>query len=141
MIKEIPFSQLSQPDQELLLAANEVANQAHAPYSGTLVGSALRTKSGKIFLGANLEYAAFDSVCAERAAMLSANTAGIKDVKTIALYIKKMHSEHVKPSIPCAKCRVMIMSFQKRVGQVIDIISACPNMKTVYKFTVEDLMP
>ncbi len=141
MLKEIPFNELPENDQELLMAANKVANEAYAPYSGTLVGSALRTKGGEIFLGANLEYSEFDSVCAERAAMLNANTSGSHDVETIALYIKKLHLEHVKPSVPCAKCRWMIMSFQKRVGQVIDIISACPNMKTVYKFTVEDLMP
>ncbi len=141
MMQEITFDELPKAEQDLLVAANEAANKAYAPYSGTLVGSAVRTCDDEIIAGVNFEYAPFDSICAERVALLNAHSQGAKTVQTIALYIKKMHSEHTDPPIPCAKCRIMILQFQKRAGKVIDLISACPNMKTVYKFTVEDTMP
>ena len=58
----------------------------------------------------------------------------------LALYVKKMHDNHKKPSVMCAKCRVMVAHHERKYQQPIKIISVCPEMKTVYRFGVEDLV-
>ena len=54
----------------LIDLANEARRCAYAPYSNYPVGAALRTKSGKVFTGVNVENAAYPTgMCAERTAV------------------------------------------------------------------------
>ncbi|MGZ6987160.1 MAG: cytidine deaminase, partial [Ilumatobacteraceae bacterium] len=59
------------PDvEELLAAAKAVQVHAHAPYSHFRVGAAIRTASGRIFSGCNVENAAYpQGSCAEAGAI------------------------------------------------------------------------
>ena len=53
---------------------------AHAPYSHFLVGAAIRTASGRIFAGSNVENVSFpEGICAEAAAIGAMVTAGERD--------------------------------------------------------------
>ena len=64
-------------DRELYEQAVEVAGQAYAPYSGFLVGAAVRARDGRVFVGVNVENAAYPlGVCAEKSALTAAVTAG-----------------------------------------------------------------
>ena len=59
---------------------------AYAPYSKYHVGAALLTTSGETFLGANVENAVYPlTICAERAAISSAVSAGARDIAAIAV--------------------------------------------------------
>jgi cytidine deaminase len=50
----------------LLAAATEVRERAYAPYSRFKVGAALRTSSGAVFVGCNVENVAYpEGTCAE----------------------------------------------------------------------------
>jgi cytidine deaminase len=73
---------------ELLAAARAVQARAHAPYSGFPVGAAIRTASGRIFAGCNVENVSFpEGICAETSAigaMVSAGETEIVEVLTIA---------------------------------------------------------
>jgi len=61
------------PEEDLVEAAFKVRGHAHAPYSKFFVGPALRTKSGKIFTGCNVENVSLGlTICAERAAIAAA---------------------------------------------------------------------
>ena len=56
---------------DLVLAATAVRAKAYAPYSNFHVGAALRTPSGAIFVGCNVENAAYpEGTCAEAGAQL-----------------------------------------------------------------------
>ena len=44
-----------QERQALIDLANEARRRAYAPYSNYPVGAALRTKSGRVFTGCNIE--------------------------------------------------------------------------------------
>jgi cytidine deaminase len=74
--------------QDLLDAARRAQRNAHAPYSRFPVGAAVRTASGRIFAGANVENVSFpEGICAEASAIGAMVTAGereIVEVLTIA---------------------------------------------------------
>jgi cytidine deaminase len=57
----------------LVLAAQNAAKLAYCKYSQFAVGCALRTKTGKIYQGCNIENASYPaSICAERVASVQA---------------------------------------------------------------------
>ena len=52
-------------EKELYRIANDVKENAYAPYSGFQVGAALLTQSGKVYTGVNVENASFGAtLCA-----------------------------------------------------------------------------
>jgi cytidine deaminase len=98
----------------LIKAATDAKAQAYAPYSNFPVGAALLTASGEIFPGANIENASFGlTICAERAAVCAAVSAGKKDFVAIAVV---SGSEAACP--PCGACRQVLAEFNPEL-QVI----------------------
>ena len=84
-------------DRELYDAAVEVASRAYAPYSRFLVGAAVRARDGLVFLGVNVENAAYPlGICAEKSALAAAVTAGCTagDFEAIGI-----------TASPCGGCR------------------------------------
>ena len=74
--------------QELFDAALAAHLNAHAPYSNYPVGAAVRTDTGRVFAGCNVENAAYpQGWCAEASAIAAMVTAGerhIVEVLTIS---------------------------------------------------------
>lgn len=99
-------------DAELVSKALEMLDNAYAPYSRLHVGAAVRSSSGKIFTGCNVENASYGlTTCAERVAIFSAVASGEKDLDTIAIV-----SEDIGEPVPCGAClQVMIEFGIKRV--------------------------
>ena len=70
----------------LVSAALAAANNAHAPYSEFHVGAAVLTEAGAVFPGCNVENASFGlTICAERAAVCAAVTAGQPRIKAVVV--------------------------------------------------------
>lgn len=83
--------------RDLLERAREVAGHAYAPYSRFQVGAAVRARDGRVFVGANVESAAYPlGICAERSALAAAVAAGLRpgDLEAIAI-----------TAPPCGGCR------------------------------------
>jgi cytidine deaminase len=85
--------------QALIDLANEARKLAYAPYSNYPVGAALRTKTGRIYTGVNIENAAYPhTMCAERVAIFKAVSDGEKEFEVIAVVTNNGGS-------PCGGCR------------------------------------
>jgi len=96
---------LSESEAELARCAAEVRQRAYAPYSGYAVGAALRTSSGKIYTGVNVENAAYpDCLCAERVAVVKAVSEGHQGFDMIAVSTSN-------GGTPCGSCRQVMAEF------------------------------
>lgn len=88
-------------DNQLIEKALEARKIAYVPYSNFAVGAALLTDTGKIYLGCNIENAAFSLCnCAERTALFKAYSEGDQSYKAIAVV-----ADCPVPVPPCGACR------------------------------------
>ncbi|MDP9339252.1 MAG: cytidine deaminase [Acidobacteriota bacterium] len=95
-------------ENELLItAAKRARENAHAPYSNFRVGAALRSTSGRIFSGCNVENATYGlTMCAERVAIFKAVSEGERGFSAIAVV-----TDTDAPTPPCGACRQLIWEF------------------------------
>ena len=92
--------------RQLADRATEAAEQAYVPYSKFRVGAALLTVDGSVFLGCNVENAAYSAtICAERTACASAVAAGHRTFRAIAVHVDVEHGS------PCGVCRQFLAEF------------------------------
>ena len=98
-------------DMQLLALAKQAREQAYAPYSGVTVGAALETLAGKVYLGCNIENAAYGPTnCAERTAFFKAVSEGERQFRAIAVVGGKDGApEGFFP--PCGVCRQVMREF------------------------------
>jgi len=116
---------------DLVKAAQQAQKAAYAPYSKYFVGAALRTKAGKIYLGANIENAAYpDSICAERVAMFTAIMQGEREFDSIAVVTRDGGS-------PCGSCRQVLAEFALHAT----VLLANQAGEILQESTVETLLP
>lgn len=107
-------------NKELLKLAERAREQSYCPYSGISVGAALLTKSGKVYLGANIENSAFSpSVCAERVALFKAISEGEREFLAIAVAGGKDAGAAVADFSPCGVCRQVMSEFSDGELEVI----------------------
>jgi cytidine deaminase len=93
--------------EPLIEAAKQARAHAHAPFSHFRVGSALRTNSGKVYRGCNVENASYGlTCCAERVAIFKAISEGDREFDAIAVV-----SDTDRLTPPCGACRQLIWEF------------------------------
>ena len=99
-------------DAILLQHAHAARQKAYAPYSHFAVGAALKTASGNIYLGANIENGAYSpSCCAERVALYQALMADETDFTAIAIVGGPQGQPPTAPTPPCGVCRQVLAEF------------------------------
>jgi cytidine deaminase len=82
----------------------DARTSAYAPYSRFAVGAALRTRSGTVFRGCNIENSAYGlTMCAERVALYAAVASGERSFSHIALA-----ADQPEPLSPCGACRQVL---------------------------------
>ncbi|MBD3765507.1 MAG: cytidine deaminase [Rhodobacterales bacterium] len=117
----------------LLDTARAVRENAYVPYSRFKVGAALRTPSGRIHAGCNVENAAYpEGTCAEAgaiAAMVAAGETRITELLVIA--------DCPEPVPPCGGCRQKIAEFAAP-----DVpVTMCTTDGQTRVMTVAELLP
>ncbi|WP_458791073.1 cytidine deaminase [Yoonia sp. MH D7] len=117
----------------LLNAARAVRENAYAPYSKFKVGAALRSTSGAVHVGCNVENVAYpEGTCAEAgaiAAMIAAGDTKIAEVAVIA--------DSPTPVSPCGGCRQKIAEFAD--GDVMVTMHTVDGL--VLETTIKALLP
>ena len=124
---------MTQPARdELIHAALDAQQRAYCPYSNFAVGAAIRTASGKIYQGCNVENASYGlTICAERVAAGAAVAAGDREFSVIAV---------VSPGgvSPCGACRQFLAEFNPNLRIVmVDSLEQDHG----YQATLDQLLP
>lgn len=123
-------------ERELIEAALEVRARAFAPYSRFHVGAALRTASGRVIVGCNVENASYGlTICAERNAIFSMVAAGERSIHQLVVACPGGGS-------PCGACRQVMMEFGSDY-EVLVIDADCPDVESSVcsRHTISDLLP
>jgi cytidine deaminase len=101
------MSKSAEPIAELFRAARSAQANAYAPYSRFKVGAALRSESGAIFSGCNVENAAYpQGACAETGAISAMALAGDRRIAEILVV-----GDGEALCTPCGGCRQRIREF------------------------------
>ncbi len=117
--------------QDLVQAAVHARKWAYAPYSDYPVGAAVRTASGRIYDGANVENAAYPtSMCAERVAVFKAVSEGEHSFEALAVVTRNGGS-------PCGACRQVLSEF----GLDTVVLIADDAGEIIQETTVRELLP
>ena len=109
---------------ELAALAVKAIGSSYAPYSHFNVGAALLCADGTVYLGANIENAAYSvTCCAERVALFAAVRDGKRDFKAIAI-AGGLNGEIKDACAPCGTCRQALSEFCSRD---FEVVLALPN--------------
>jgi cytidine deaminase len=117
----------------LIEQAREARGRAYAPYSRFAVGAALLTEQNELFLGCNIENAAYSlSNCAERTALFTAISNGKQHFQRLAVI-----ADTPRPVAPCGACRQVMAELCPP-----DMVVIMANLKgDVLLKTVAELLP
>jgi cytidine deaminase len=118
---------------ELVRIAAEARRKAVAPFSRFKVGAALRTRTGEIVTGCNIENATYGlTVCAERTAIMKAVSEGLRGFDAIAVVARSK-----RPTAPCGPCRQLLWEFCGDIWVHMADVSG----RKVISHRVKDLLP
>ena len=122
-------------DRELVETAADTMKNAYAPYSGFKVGAALLAENGAVYSGCNTENASYPAgICAERAALAAAVTAGERKFMKLAVVGGKS-GIITDFCTPCGICRQALSEF----GGDTEILLF--NGSMIKKLRLSDLLP
>jgi len=138
-MKSLKFKDCDALERKMIKAAISARKRAYAPYSNFFVGAAALSKSGKIYLGCNIEGA--DYTLTTHAEMHAVNCMVFADdtpLKKIAIVLS---TEHGYPS-PCGLCRQRIREFSNPSAEIISVnLDKNDKIKEIYKTTLAELLP
>lgn len=124
---------------ELFEAAVEVRDRAYAPYSRYSVGAALLTETGDVFIGCNVENAAFpEGWCAETSAIAhmvaGARPGPGRKIKEVCVVADRIDGRLVTP---CGGCRQRLAEF----GGADTLVHASDPAGKSQTFRLAELLP
>lgn len=120
--------------ESLVDAARAVRENAYAPYSNYKVGAAIATKSGKVFIGCNVENASYGgTICAERGAIMAMVAAGEREPIACAVVTEDQGS-------PCGICR-QILSELAQDDMPVAMVGVDDDGETGHVVSLGELLP
>jgi cytidine deaminase len=132
-------AKLSKTDKELVDAAIAAIKERYR-YDWQEVGAALRTRSGRIFTGINLDaYLGRMAVCAEAVALgrafVDLGDDGIDTIVAVRHPDPDEKSQAVAVVSPCGACRELIFDYDRKARVIV------PNGKSAVAVPIVDLLP
>ncbi len=96
-----------EPLEPMLDLARQALANAHAPYSRFRIGACVRSGSGRLYAGCNVENASYPvTQCAEATAIGAMVAAGERQIVEVVVV-----SESAEPCPPCGRCRQQLVEF------------------------------
>lgn len=123
---------------ELAALAIEAKKMSYSPYSGFKVGAALLARSGRVFMGTNVECASYSATnCAERTAVFKAVSEGERDFSAIAV---AGGYDNTDPGYcyPCGVCRQVLFEFCDAETFKVYVVKDNDNYK---EYLLKELLP
>ena len=116
--------------------AKKARLNSHSPYSNFQVGAALRTKSGKVYLGCNIENHGIQGICAERVAFAKAISEGEREFESITVVGGPKGEEPKDKCMPCGYCRQFMSEFVEK-----DFKTYVVDKENTLELTIGELLP
>ncbi len=140
------FTSLEDLDSEskyLAHKAKEATAHSYAPYSKFCVGAASVFEDSSIISGANQENAAYPlCMCAERVALYAASALHPeKRIMKMAVVAHKKNHKDLVPATSCGSCRQVLLEFEGRQHQPIEVIMLGPDKKWIKAPSAASLLP
>jgi cytidine deaminase len=138
-VKRAAKSKLSRTDQELIAAASAAIKSRYRD-DWQEVGAALRTRSGKIFSGVNLDaYLGRMAVCAEAVALgraiVDLGDDGIDTIVAVRHPPPQDKDQSIAVVSPCGACRELIFDYDRKARVIV------PNGKSPKAVPIAELLP
>jgi len=132
-------AKLNKADEELIAAATVAIKQRYRD-DWQEVGAALRTRSGKIFTGVNLDaYLGRMAVCAEAVALgravVDLGEAGIDTIVAVHHPSPAEKAQPITVVSPCGACRELIFDYDPKARVIV------PNGKSPRVVQIGELLP
>jgi len=132
-------AKLSKADKELIAAATAAIKERYR-YDWQEVGAALRTRSGRIFTGINLDaYLGRMAVCAEAVALgrafVDLGDDGIETIVAVRHPDPEEKNQAVAVVSPCGACRELIFDYDRKARVIV------PNGKSAQVVPIAELLP
>lgn len=128
--------------QNLIRIAADARKFSYAPYSQFAVGAALLGADAKVYMGCNIENAAFTpGNCAERTAIFKAVSEGCKEFTAIAIVGGKLGEDSLAQAgytAPCGVCRQVLREFANPSTFAVILARTIGEYKV---YTLEELLP
>ena len=132
-------AKLSAADRELIAAARAAITERYRD-DWQEVGAALRTRSGKIFTGVNLDaYLGRMAVCAEAVALgrafVELGDDGIETIVAVRHPPPDEKDQRIRVVSPCGACRELIFDYDPKARVIV------PNDSSAGVVGIADLLP
>jgi cytidine deaminase len=118
---------------DLIKKAIKVRENAYAPYSNFEVGAAIKSETGDVFCGCNVENAAYpQGICAEAGAIAAMIANGQRNITEVVVA-----ADSESPVTPCGGCRQKLAEFSHS-----DVVVVFANLSgEVGRMTINQLLP
>ena len=123
---------------DLLEEAVKAAGKAYAPYSNYQVGCAIRTDTGEMYTGCNVENASYGLTnCAERTAVFK----GVSDRGGMNFSIVEVAIAAFgeRPPNPCGACRQVLIEFAADDCQIV--VAPAEDLEQARTYRLDELLP
>jgi len=125
--------------KDLMAEALKARKRAYTPYSHFNVGAALLAADGRVYMGCNIENAAYTpSNCAERTAFFKAVSEGVLEFEAIAIAGGPAATDDINVCAPCGVCRQVMMEFCDPKTFKVILGKSSEDYKV---YTLEEILP
>lgn len=141
-MQSIQYKDLGEIEQKALDEAEKVLEFAYEPIFHFYVGACLISENDELVSGTNFANTAYgSSICAERAAVLRANSMGIKKFKGIAIIAKHGNKPTDEVTAPCGDCRQFLNEVSDLSGTDLKVVLSTTNRDKVIVTSIKELLP